>query len=167
MISGKKFNEGLKWLKENYNLKDFSPVTTKAWFEILKSESITDEQFTRCIRIIIKTIPNWYQAGESLASRVLSVLPEVKRDMRSEREDQKALAEAKVPKQLPEISEAEAEHNREKLKYMLELQKTLKIEPRRPGESSAEWLERKHLTFEEKLTEFDKKLLEEFGKNGN
>ncbi|MCK4824623.1 hypothetical protein KA005_53215 [bacterium] len=134
MISGKKFNEGLKWLKENYNLKDFSPVTTKVWFEILKTESITDKQYERCIRIIIKTIPNWYQAGESLASRVLSVLPQARRELRSEREYIEATT---PPKELP-MSEEEKLDNIKSIGSTLRRLREKLAEPRRSGESVKE-----------------------------
>lgn len=138
MISGKIFNEGLKWLKENYNLKDFAPATTHAWYAILKTESITDEQYERCVRIIIKTIPNWYQAGESLASRVLAVLPQARQELQSERIRMEAM---NPPKELS-MSDDERRRNAEKGSAMLKRLIEKLSAPRHNGESKADRRER-------------------------
>lgn len=163
MITDEAFIKGVGLLKVNYNLIDYPKATIRAWFELLKDE-LSEREYGLCIRIIIKTVPNWYQAGDSLASRVLQALPQARQELRSDRAHLLALKEAKEAKQIGGISEAEAAHNVRKLSYLIELQKTLQREPRREGETAAKWFERKHSTVERKLIEFD----DDFygGKNG-
>lgn len=145
-----KFNKGVVVVKENYNLKTYPQTVIFAWYAILESK-LSDIEYERCISILIETVPNWYQAGESLASRVLAVLPQAREKLRSERSRLEATTK---PKELV-MSDKERRENVERGGKMLRRLTEKLSEPRRSGESKAERRERVHTELEAEFEEVD------------
>lgn len=137
MLNEKVFGHGVILIKENYNLNDYPENTINAWYVILKNK-LNDPEYRRCVSILMDTIPNWYQAGESLASRVLAVLPKARQELQSERLRMEAM---NPPKELS-MSDDERRRNVGTGAEMLKRLTEKLSAPRQAGESKADRRER-------------------------
>ena len=136
-LSKDKYKKGLVFIKEYYNLKDYPENTILAWYVVLENE-LSDGEYERCIKIILKTVTDWYQSGKSLGGQVLAVLPQARQELRSE---QLRLEATTKPKELP-MSEEQRRENVGRLSAMLKKTREKLALPRNQNESKAEQQDR-------------------------
>lgn len=157
------FNAGIIALKSTFRIDSFDRDTVKTWRTMLQAENISNSEYMQAIKSIARERES-FNKNNNLVAIVLAYIPAIRQSARSDRAHLLALKEAKEAKQIGNISEAEAAHNIRKLSYLIELQEALKREPRREGETAADWFMRKHSIVERKLIEFDDNFYG--GKNG-